>query len=189
MNKRHFQGLCLLALMLCLTGCGPSHKLTVDQRRAAVQKMETQTLAQLYAKVPEAKQKVEDAAGYGVFSNANITFFVSGGGGYGVVVDNKTGQRTYMKMALGGLGLGVGVKDYRQVLVFKNRKAMTNFVEKGVDVGADLDVAATTGDKGGAAAAEGTTNKNIEVYTMTKSGLVVQATLAGTKYWKDKDLN
>ncbi len=51
--------------------------------------------------------------------------FASAGGGYGVVVDNSTGNRTYMKMALGGIGLGLGVKDCRQVLIFKSRDPLS----------------------------------------------------------------
>jgi hypothetical protein len=28
-----------------------------------------------------------------------------------------------------------------------------------------------------------------EIYQMTDTGVALQATVAGTKYWKDKDLN
>jgi hypothetical protein len=29
----------------------------------------------------------------------------------------------------------------------------------------------------------------MEIYQFTEAGIALQATLAGTKYWKDKDLN
>jgi hypothetical protein len=29
----------------------------------------------------------------------------------------------------------------------------------------------------------------VEIYQITKNGLALQATLQGTKYWKDRDLN
>ena len=29
----------------------------------------------------------------------------------------------------------------------------------------------------------------VELYQLTKNGLALQATLQGTKYWKDRDLN
>jgi len=29
----------------------------------------------------------------------------------------------------------------------------------------------------------------MEIYQFTKSGIALQATVAGTKYWKDKKLN
>jgi len=31
--------------------------------------------------------------------------------------------------------------------------------------------------------------KNVTVYQMTDKGVALQATLQGTKYWKDDDLN
>lgn len=174
-----------------LGGCGPKKKgLTLEQRRQEVANMETETLGRLYREKPDAQAKVEKAPGYGVFSNANINLvFASAGGGYGVVVDNATKQRTYMKMALGGVGLGLGAKDYRVVMVFKDKATMDKFVEKGWDAGAHADAAAKTPDKGAEASVEGDLNSGIEIFSMTETGLALQATIAGTKYWKDKELN
>jgi lipid-binding SYLF domain-containing protein len=176
---------------ILLAGCGPKKKgLTLEQRRQAVADMETQTLERLYKEAPDAQAKVQNASGYGVFSNANVNLLIaSAGGGYGVVVDNATQQRTYMKMALGGIGLGLGAKDYRVVMVFKDKPTMDKFIEKGWDAGAHADAAAKAGDKGAEASVEGDIRSGIEVFSMTESGLALQATIAGTKYWKDKDLN
>ncbi len=186
----HWIGVVMVVAVL-LTGCGPRKKgLTLEQRRQAVADMETATLQRLYKEAPDAQAKVQNAPGYGVFSNANVNLLIaSAGGGYGVVVDNATGQRTYMKMALGGVGLGLGAKDYRVVMVFKDKATMDKFVEKGWDAGAHADAAAKAGDKGAEASAEGDIRSGIEVFSMTESGLALQATIAGTKYWKDKDLN
>jgi len=172
-------------------GCGPKKKgLTLEQRRQAVADMETQTLQRLYQETPDTQAKIQSAPGYGVFSNANVNLLIaSAGGGYGVVVDNATKQRTYMKMALGGVGLGLGAKDYRVVMVFKDKATMDKFVEKGWDAGAHADAAAKTSDKGAEASAEGDIRSGIEVFSMTEAGLALQATIAGTKYWKDKELN
>lgn len=176
---------------MLVAGCGPKKKgLTLDERRQAVADMEKATLQRLYKEAPDAQAKVENAPGYGVFSNANVNLLIaSAGGGYGVVVDNATKQRTYMKMALGGVGLGLGAKDYRVVMVFKDKATMDKFVEKGWDAGAHADAAAKAGDKGAEASAEGDIRSGIEVFSMTESGLALQATIAGTKYWKDKELN
>jgi len=106
-----------------------------------------------------------------------------------VVVDNETGKRTYMKMALGGVGLGLGVKDYRVVMIFKDKTTLNNFVESGWDFGAHADAAAKAGETGGELSEEGDIISGIEVYSMTESGLALQATVAGTKYWKDDKLN
>ena len=105
----------VLLASIVVAGCGPKKSLTLEERRQVVLDMEQDTLAKLYAESPEAKDKVANGAGYGVFTNANVNIiFVAAGGGYGVVVDNATDQRTYMKMAEGGVGLGLGAKDYRR---------------------------------------------------------------------------
>ena len=108
-----------LVIIVTIAGCGPRGNLTVAEKRQVVMDMEKETLERLYKESPETKEKVEKAVGYGTFSNANVNLiFASAGGGYGVVVENATQKRTYMKMALGGVGLGLGVKDYRVVMMF-----------------------------------------------------------------------
>jgi len=152
--------------------------------------MESETLSRLYDEEPGTKRKIKKAAGYAVFTNANVNvIFVSAGSGYGVVVDNSTGKRTYMKMGLGGVGLGLGAKDYRQVLIFKTDDVMKKFIYSGWEFGGHADAAAKAGDSGAEASAEGAIGGDIEAYSMTEAGLALQATVAGTKYWKDDDLN
>lgn len=190
--RKTLKGMCVVVVAaMLLPGCSAGKKgMTIEERRQAVANMEAETLQRLYKEAPDAKAKVENAPGYGVFSNANVNLiFASAGGGYGVVVDNATKQRTYMKMALGGVGLGLGAKDYRVVMVFKDKATMDKFVEKGWDAGAHADAAAKTGDKGAEACVEGDIRSGIEVFSMTEAGLALQATIAGTKYWKDKELN
>lgn len=179
-----------LFAVLFFLGCGPKRSLSLAERREAVQDMEKETLERLYREARDTRQKIARAPGYGVFSNANVNLILaSAGGGYGVVVDNKTKKRTYMKMALGGIGLGFGVKDYRVVLIFKDKATMDNFVENGWEFGAHADAAAKASDIGGEASGEGDVHAGIEVFSMTEAGLALQATLTGSKYWKDSTLN
>ena len=179
-----------LVTLIAIAGCGPRGNLTVEEKREAIVEMEKETLERLYKESPQTKETIKKAAGYGTFSNANVNLiFASAGGGFGSVVDNATGQRTYMKMALGGIGLGLGVKDYRVVMVFKDKGTLDKFIESGWDAGAHADAAAKAGDTGGEISAEGDIRAGIEVYSMTESGLALQATITGTKYWKDDKLN
>jgi len=190
MKNTIFLFLALVTILTLCSGCGPSAELTIAQRRQVVHDMETETLQRLYQEKPSTRETVKNAAGYGVFSNANVNvIFVSAGGGYGVVVDNETKQRKYMKMALGGVGLGLGAKDYRQVLVFHSKYTLDKFVESGWEFGGHADAAAKAGQTGGELSAEGAIGSGIEAFSMTEAGLALQATVAGTKYWKDKELN
>lgn len=190
MKKTILTILILLAMLTLISGCGPSSRLPISERQTLVRDMETETLERLYKENPSTKDKIKNAAGYGTFSNANINLiFISAGGGYGSVVDNSTGERTYMKMALGGVGLGLGAKDYRQVLIFNSKEALNSFIDSGWEFGGHADAAAKAGESGAEASAAGAIGSDIEAYSMTESGLALQATIAGTKYWKDKDLN
>jgi lipid-binding SYLF domain-containing protein len=181
-----------ISLFLCaifvLSGCASSSP-TVAEQRISVLTMREQVLSDLFAIKPSVKSQISKAAGYAVFDNANVNLLIASfGGGYGVVKSNATGKQTYMKMAEAGVGFGAGVKDFRVVFVFHNKEVLNRFVEQGWAFGAQADAAAKAGDKGAAAGGEVTVD-NITIYQLTKSGLALQATVKGTKYWKDEDLN
>jgi lipid-binding SYLF domain-containing protein len=151
--------------------------------------MRNQVLSNLYRVKPDVKAQINSAEGYAVFSNANINLiFASIGGGHGVVRDNKSGTNTFMKMGEAGVGLGIGAKDFRVIFVFHSRDALTQFVETGWAFGVNADAAAKASEKGGAVGGEATFD-NITVYQLTESGLALQATVKGTKFWRDTELN
>ncbi|MHC5090396.1 MAG: lipid-binding SYLF domain-containing protein [Planctomycetota bacterium] len=179
----------LLVLSVVLAGCSPGKKLTTPEKKDAINTMADETLQRLYTEKASTKDEVAKAAGYAAFSNANVNIiFASAGGGYGVVVDNATGQKTYMKMGSGGVGLGLGAKDFRQVMIFSTPESMEKFIVSGWVFGGHADAAAKAGDKGGEASGEGAIGK-VKVYSLTESGLALQATVSGTKYYRDKVLS
>jgi lipid-binding SYLF domain-containing protein len=93
-----------------------------------------------------------------------------------------------MKMGEAGIGLGLGVKDFRAVFIFQSRRDLERFVNNGWEFGRHADAAAKASDQGAAVGGEVLLD-GITVYQLTKSGLVLQATVKGTKYWKDDELN
>jgi len=158
--------------------------------RNEIKQSRKEILSRLYKEEPEVKSKIARAAGYATFSNigVNVVFF-SAGGGRGVVHDNKTGKDTYMSMASAGVGIGLGIKDFRAVFVFHDRSAMKSFIEDGWDFSGQADAAAKAGRKGDEGSAAGSIINGVDVYQMTETGLALQATLQGTKYWVNKKLN
>ena len=131
-----------------------------------------------------------NAVGYAVFSNTGINvLLLSTANGWGVAHNNETGKDTYMKMWSGGVGVGIGVKDFRGVFVFTTKDAFDTFVESGWQAGAQADAAAKAGEKGGAADSAIDVGPGVELYQLTENGLALQATIQGTKYWKNDDLN
>lgn len=189
--KKNMVIISCLAIVMVLTGCGPSSKkYSLPERRQIIDDMAASSLQKLYAQKPSTREEVAGAAGYAAFSNSNVAIvFASAGGGYGVVIDNTTGEKTYMKMSMGGVGLGIGAKDYRQIFVFRTRQALNEFIGTGWNMGGQADASAKMGTSGGQAAGEGILRNQISVYTLTETGLLLQATITGAKYWTDDNLN
>jgi len=161
-----------------------------DKKRAEIKEMRQETLARLYSEEPQAAEEIQDAEGYAVFSSVGVNIILfSGGGGRGVVHNNDSGEDTYMKMGSAGVGIGLGVKDFRVVFIFNDDKALARFIDKGWDFSGQADAAAKSDEKGGEGSASESVMKGVKVYQMTEAGLALQATLQGTKYWKDKKLN
>ena len=179
----------LVSLIVACMMAAPSFAGAEDDRKK-IQKMRQDVLAKLYEEDPDAQGIVKKSEGYGVFSNVGVNvIFFSAGGGNGVVRDNSNGKDVYMNMASAGVGLGLGVKDFRGVFVFHTRKALEDFVEHGWDFSGQADAAAKTTDRGGEGSAAGSIVDGVSVYQLTEAGLVLQATLQGTKYWKSEKLN
>lgn len=177
-------------IAVSISGCSKAVGNTASEKRDYAQQMRSDTIAELYQKKPEAKAKIENAPGYGVFSNININLLLlSSGNGYGIVHEKATSKDTYMKMRALGVGLGAGAKDFRAVIIFKTQEALDTFVEKGWEWGAHADAAAKSKEKGGEIGGEADITGSMEIYTFTEAGIALQATVAGTKYWKDKELN
>jgi len=163
-----------------------------ENRKARVERLVTnnETLKMLYKYAPEAKKMILRSYGYATFTNfgVNLVLF-STEGGKGLAHNNKTGINTYMNMASGGVGLGLGVKDFRTIFLFENKKVYNQFVNSGWEANAQADAAAKAGANGGAYNAAITVAPGIRLYKLTQNGLLIQATIQGTKYWRDSDLN
>jgi lipid-binding SYLF domain-containing protein len=167
---------------------------TPAQKRAAIDKMAKDTLAELFKTKPEVKAEIAKSSGYAVFSEAGVmVLFAGGSGGSGVAVNVNAvphKHRTYMNVAQASVGIGAGVKDVRTVFVFKTGQALEQFVNKGWEASGQAGAAATGADKGGAVSADQSfvNADTVSMYQLTPTGLIAEATVAGKKFWKS-DLN
>ena len=183
------RALVLLALPFILAACIPAGEQSLADKRSAVQNMKNETLTELFKHKPSVRSQLENAVGYAAFSSANVNvIFASFGGGYGMAKNNRSGNITYMRMGEVGVGLGAGVKDFRLVFIFHTTEAYNRFIEYGWGLGAQADAAAKAGEQGGAVAGE-VQIENVTIYQLTQNGLALQATIKGTKYWRDHELN
>jgi len=94
-----------------------------------------------------------------------------------------------MNMASGGVGFGLGVKNFKAVFIFKDKKVFDDFVNNGWEANVAADAAIKIGEDGGALNGAITVAPGIRLYKLTQNGLALSATIQGTKYWKDADLN
>ena len=178
-----------IILALSIGGCVTPGNKTSAEKRQSILAMKRGVLSDIYRLKPDVRSQIYRAPGYAVFSNVNINVILASfGGGYGVVKNNRTGKQTFMKMGEVGLGFGAGVKDFRLLFVFHNANTMKRFIDHGWAFGAQADAAAKASDIGAALGGEVTVD-NITIYQLTESGLALQATVKGTKYWKDDSLN
>ena len=178
----------LLLLSMSLSGFWSGQ--SDNDLRKERQQTSSKTLQLLYKYAPESRKMIKSAYGYATFSNVGVNLILfSAEGGKGMAHNNRTGKNIYMNMASGGVGLGLGIKDFRAIFLFENKKVFDQFVNHGWEANAQADAAAKVQKDGGALNAAITVAPGIRLYKLTQNGLALQATIQGTKYWKDGDLN
>jgi lipid-binding SYLF domain-containing protein len=156
-----------------------------QEKRAAIDAMAWDTMERLFMENASARALASRAAGWAVFDSFKAAFILSGGGGVGVAVDEGSGARTYMKMGTGGIGLGLGGQSYQVIFLFEDRAALERFVERGWVADASANAVAGTSGRNH----DATFSQGVAVFQLTNKGLMAQADISGTKYWKHKKLN
>jgi lipid-binding SYLF domain-containing protein len=166
-------------------GSDEKDQMKAEHKREETNLMAKETLARLFEESPSAKELFDKTYGYAVFSNLKVSIGITGGGGSGVAVNKETDERTYMNMGTGGLNLGLGAQKYQVVFFFQTEKPFRYFVDKGWK--ADASANAVAGTKG--ANVDAQFINGMAVYQLTQAGLMLQADISGTKYWKNDKLN
>ena len=156
-----------------------------ESKRMKLDETAEEAMQALFVANPKAKDLYDKSYGWAVFDNLKIAFGISGGGGNGVASVKETGQKTYMKMGTGGIGLGLGANKYQVIFLFQDSETFDNFVNKGWQADAGATASA------GTSAADVKTNfvNGLAIYQITEKGLMANADIAGTKYWKNDKLN
>lgn len=163
---------------------------TKDQQREAILKTNSDILKKLYATEPRAKSLIEKSPGYAVFSDFGMKIFLAGGGsGKGAVYQTSPKKITYMDMVEIQAGLGLGITSFQMVYVFQAQQAMDDFVNSGWTFGGQASAAVKYQDQGDSYQGAQLVAPGILAYQLIDSGLAVDITAKGTKYYKDSDLN
>ena len=159
------------------------------KKQAEIRKVTATSLEKFYKAKPELKGEVAKAPGYAVFTTYGLSFIFGGAGGKGLVHENKSKRIVYMDMAQASAGLQIGASESETLIIFKSAKAMQEFIDKGWEAGGGA--AAQAGAGGTSAGVAGGENAiaDASYYTLTKNGLQAGVAVAGTKFWKDGELN
>ena len=162
----------------------------IKEEKAEIKKMVKDTLGRLYQVQPRAKQEVQNAAGYAVFSNFGMKLGIVGSGrGEGLAVNNKSGKETFMKMMELEGGLGYGAKTFSQIFVFETERPLNDFIQKGWAFGSEAQADVKHEDTGASIQEAIALAPGVYLYQLTDTGLSAELTAKGTKYYKDDDLN
>jgi lipid-binding SYLF domain-containing protein len=184
-----FQLLTAAAISLSLVAGTAFAQSEKAKKQAEVKKVAQSSLERFYKAEPKLKAEVAKAPGYAVFTSYGFTFLLGGSGGKGLAHNAKTKHDTYMDMAQLSAGLQVGGGEYETLIVFKTPQALENFIGKGWEFAGGGGAAAGAAGKTAGGAAGEQVIADALYYTLTKNGLQAGGAVAGTKYWKDKELN
>jgi lipid-binding SYLF domain-containing protein len=134
-----------------VTSCASLSPAEKADKQRALDGMADQAIAELLRKQPELKPRFDEAVGYMVM-DAKVTKIpvFGGGGGKGVVVNNVTHQRTYVKATRLDFGAGWGVRAFKVIMLFTDARVLADVEEGGWFYRSGAEAAA------GGAAAEGT---------------------------------
>ncbi|MEY4669318.1 MAG: hypothetical protein RL518_2017 [Pseudomonadota bacterium] len=143
------------------------------------------TLSKVLASSAGARELFEKSYGYAVFDSRKASFLITTGRGVGVAVRKADGKRTYMHVASAGVNVGAGLQFYQGLFLFETADAFNGFINKGWQ--ADATAGATMGKTTLEAQAKFT--NGMAYYQISETGIMLDADLTGTKYWKSKELN
>ena len=189
--KTSFAMLSAAVLFSVVAGAAIGAEPDANAKRAEVRKATQASLARFYKENPKLKAEVDKAPGYAVFTTYGASFIVGGSGGTGLAHDRKSGRDTFMNMAQASVGVQLGASQSETLIIFKTPAALTQFVDKGWEFGGGARAEAGAGGKSVSVPGGGGENLIADAlyYTLTKNGLQAGGAVAGTKFWKDKDLN
>lgn len=162
----------------------------IIQARHQVREMSHDALSALYEIAPGARRAIEHSVGYAVFSTFGIKLFFAGGTtGKGLVVNHESHRQTFMKMLQVQAGLGFGASKSRLIFVFSTSQALRNFIEQGWEFGGQANLAAMAGGQGGMFTGAASVAPGVYLYQLTDTGLAATLSVAGTKFFRDDQLN
>jgi lipid-binding SYLF domain-containing protein len=182
MKKLLFTSLAICCLIFVITipaqaGWDPTKSETPKQQGVPDKDIAV-TIDAFKAKDPTMQTFFDKAYGYAVFPNVGKgAFFVGGAYGEGKVYEkgNLIGTSELTQVTV---GFQAGGQAYSEIIFFKDKKTLNDFKAGKFKLGAQASaVAATSGASANVDYSEG-----VAIFTMTKGGLMLEASVGGQKF-------
>ena len=142
---RHlFTALCTLALLAAYLSASAVES---EPGKAALDAMADAARSALLDERPELAAKLDQLPGYAVIAMSAAKLpGVGAGQGYGVIVDNRDQQRSYMKVTQLEVGGGVGAQKYKAIILLEEASLVDRMIEGGVRYESAAELGAGAGD-------------------------------------------
>ena len=128
MTTRLAQNFRLLVVVLAVTSLSGCATLSADEQeehRAELDEMGDRAIAKLLETRPEISELLEQCVGYAVIKMQVTKIpLIGGGGGYGVVRDQISGDRSYIKVSRFEVGGGMGTQKFKVIILFSDQKLL-----------------------------------------------------------------
>lgn len=161
-----------LLLTIGLSGCAttPSDDTLIQESHS--------TIARFIERDGGIRRWVDNAYGYAVFPDIGKGGLGVGGAyGHGIVFEQgePVGRATVTQ---GTVGAQIGAQSYRQIIFFRDQRALQTFQMENFEFSAQATaVAATTG-----AAATTSYERGVAVFILSRGGLMAEATVGGQRF-------
>lgn len=191
MKKFSLRVFILTLLVIFASSAAVLAKKSPDEQRAELDKMSEAVLSRMYDKYATARSAVNNAYAYSTISGASVKYgFWGDDHGRGVAINKKTGEKIYVKMKSGSIGLNFGAKEFDLLFVITNEDAWKKFVSGNIEFGSEVTAGMSDGTKAGGAFAQASVVANgIYVYQLNKKGVAVELTLKGVRVSPYRTLN
>jgi lipid-binding SYLF domain-containing protein len=172
------------AVALPLAACSSYTKeeqaqIKAEERAAMFVQVEREardTIEMFKEKDPTASRFFNTAAGYAVFPK--VTKGAAGIGaahGNGVLYDRNGAWLGNAEVSQGSIGAQIGGQTFREIIFFEDNAAIRKFKDSTLEFSANASAVAV--ESGAAAAAD--YREGVAVFTMTRAGLMLEASIGG----------
>ena len=188
--KKFFAKIIFLSMILIISTQAITFAESAEELKAKLDKMSVEVLEKMYAKYHDAKSAVQNSYAYCTISSSSVNFgFLGSDRGRGLVYNQETGKKIYVKMSEMKLGLSVGAKEYDLLFIIQNQEAWDRFISGSIKFGTEVSAQATDGVNGGTFTNATAIAKGVWVYQLDKKGMAVEMSFKGAQIKPYKNLN